>query len=260
MSPSYLLPLTFCFSLITGCAVGPLTNKLAVGEEPFVLGVGEGPDSLTDLFAAPAGGGAFYRLTFNRAEERAPRLAPDGMRVAFLRRAPLATLWSLVILDLRSSAEHEAPIPSAAGVPEAVGWSRDGQAVIVRGQGYYETAAPPGAMALTRLTTAVELADSLTRQLLGEPPRARVEQCRDGNPCILSVTGELTLLGPGVTEAIRWGTDSVGYWRSGGFEVRPLAGGYSRRPEWKARPARLRDLSYHPGSQVTTRTGVSGRR
>lgn len=245
---------------LTSCAVTPLTNKIAVGEEAFVIGVGEGPDSLTDLFAAPAGGGNFVRLSFNRAIERAPRLAPEGVRVAFLRRAPASTQWSLVILELRSGAEQRAPLPPEAGEPEVLGWSRDGQAVIVRAQGYFQTVAPAGELALARLTTDLGLADSLTGQLLGEPLRGKIEQCRDGNPCILSATGELTLLGAGVTGAIRWGTDSVAYWSSGSFEVRPLAGGQRRRPDWQGRPAGLRDISYHPGNQVTTRTGVSGRR
>ena len=54
--------LTSHVSLLTGltaCAVTPLSNRIRVGEEPFVIGVGEGSDAMTDLFAAPAGGGAF---------------------------------------------------------------------------------------------------------------------------------------------------------------------------------------------------------
>jgi len=218
-----------------------------VGQEPFVIAVGEGPDSATDLFAAPAGGGNFVRLTFNRSEERAPRLAPDGLRVAFLRRAPGSTQWSLVIFDLRNSAEHSAPLPAEAGEPERLGWSPDGQVVMVRAQGYYETAAPPRRVVLTRAEGNLARADSFTVQLLGEPPRGVVEQCQDGNPCIRTATGELTLLGAGVTGAMRWGTDSVGYFSNGAFEVRPLGGGHVRQPAWKGLPSRLRDVTYHSG-------------
>jgi hypothetical protein len=39
----------------------PLTNRIKIGDEAFVIGVGEGPDGQTDLYAAPAGGGAFTR-------------------------------------------------------------------------------------------------------------------------------------------------------------------------------------------------------
>lgn len=234
-------------SLVTAC-VSPLTNKIAVGEEPFVIGVGEGPDSATDLFAAPAGGGNFVRLTFNRAEERAPRLSPDGVRVAFLRRAPGSSRWTLVILDLRGHGEHSAPLPADAGEPERVGWSADGQRVAVRAQGYYETAAPPGKVTLTRSAADPVRADSLTAELLGEPPRGRVERCPDGTSCIRSGSGELSPLGPAVSGVIRWGGDSVGYFSNGSFEVRPLGGGRIRQPAWKALPSRLRELSYHPGA------------
>jgi dipeptidyl aminopeptidase/acylaminoacyl peptidase len=233
-------------SLFAAC-VSPLTNRIAVGEEPFVIAVGEGPDSATDLFAAPAGGGRFVRLTFNRAEERAPRLAPDGLSVAFLRRSPEDTQWSLVILDLRNSGEREVALPAEAGEPEALGWSRDGQRVIVRAQGYYEAAAPPRDAVLTHLGADLAAADSLTGQLLGEPPKGKVAQCHDGNACIVSAAGETTLLGAGASGVIRWGADSLGYFSNGAFEVRPLGGGHVRQPAWKELPARLREVTYHPG-------------
>jgi hypothetical protein len=247
-------------SLFTqSCGVSPLTNKLVVGEEAFVIAVAEGPDSLTDLFAAPARGGEFVRLTFNRAEERSPRLAPEGTRVAFLRRQLDGGPWSLVILDLQSNAERSAPLPGDAGEPEQLGWDA-GTSVVVRATGGYFRTAPSG----NRLRLAPVAADSLvradsaTRELLGPGGEGLVRPCEAG-VCVV-VGDSITPLGAGVSGAVRWGPDSVGYFSTGSFEVRPLSGGYPRRPEWKARPARLRDLSYHPGAQVTTRTGVSGRR
>ena len=110
MSPAYRLALTAYLAAAAACTVTPLTNKINIGEEAFVIGVGEGPDSLTDLFAAPAGNGAFARLTFNRTEEHLPRLSPDGLRVAYLRRAPGESQWSLVILDLLSNAEQTSTV------------------------------------------------------------------------------------------------------------------------------------------------------
>ena len=248
-------------SLLTACSVTPLTNKIAVGEEPFVIGVGEGPDGLTDLFAAPAKGGGFVRLTFNRPEERFPRLSPDGSMVAYFRTTGATTgaRWSLVILNLLTNAERTAPLPAESGVPERLGWSRDGQRVVVSAQGYFVSAAPPAPIRFSTVAPdSVPAADSATAELLGDPPRARVERCGDGGACIRSGSGELTALGAGSSGAIRWGADSVGYFRGADFEVRPLAGGRSRRPEWSGAPERLRDLTYHAGSQVTTAMGESG--
>jgi hypothetical protein len=249
-------------SLLTACSVTPLTNKITVGEEPFVIGVGEGPDGLTDLFAAPAKGGGFVRLTFNRPEERFPRLSPDGSMVAYFRTtgATVGAAWSLVILNLLTNAERTAPLPGESGVPVGLGWSRDGQRVVVSAQGYLVSAAPSAPIRFSRMALdAAPAADSATAELLGDPPRARVERCVDGGgACIRSASGELTALGTGSSGAIRWGTDSVGYFRGAEFEVRPLAGGRSRRPEWSGAPAQLRDLTYHAGSQVTTATGESG--
>lgn len=245
--------------LLTGCAVTPLTNKIAVGEDAFVIAVGEGPDSATDLFAAPAGGGNFIRLTFNRAEERGPRLGPDGTQVAYLRRSSGSPLWSLVILDLRSNVEHSVPLPAAAGEPLQLGWSTTGKNVMVRANGYFSTETPPARLRLVPVSAeATGAADSVTRERLGPGDLGVVRPC--GGELCVAVGDSVTPLGPGNTGAIRWGTDSVGYFSLGSFEVRPLRGGHPRRPAWKALPARLRELSYHEGAQVTTRTGVSGRR
>jgi hypothetical protein len=240
------LSFTVHCSLVTACNLTPLTNKISVGEDAFVVGVGEGSDSATDLFAAPASGGNFVRLSFSRSQERAPRFAPSGERVAYLRRSPGSPRWSLVVLDLVSAAERSAELPVDAGEPERLGWSADGARVIVKARGYFSTSATSGRMALLPVdSAALSSADSLTHELLGASREGVVEPCA-GGLCVV-VGDAVTPLGSGVSGAIRWGADSVGYFRSGEFEVRPLRGGLLRRPAWKALPSRLRELTYHAG-------------
>ena len=212
-----------------------------------MIGVGEGRDGRTDLFAAPAGGGTFIRLTFTRAEERLPRLSPEGTAVAFVRREGAVddAHWTLVILDLRTTVEHSAPLPPGAGEPVRIGWAREGAAVVLAG-GYFTLT--PERDSLTPLSQAHRpAADSATRELLGEPPAAMVGECAAGVLCITAANGDTTRLGPGDTGAIRWGGDSLGYFTPRGFEVRPLSTGSSRRPDWSAKPVALRSLTHHPG-------------
>jgi hypothetical protein len=250
-----------CGALLTGCGVTPLTNRINIGEEPFVIAVGEGPDGMTDLYAAPAGAGSFQRLSFNRLEERTPRLSPDGFTVAFLRRDARggSSSWALVFLNLHSYAERSVPIPAGAGEPERLGWSRDGRRVVLSAGGLFTTPAPPEAVSLAPVAaTFRERADSDSYQLLGEPPQGSIRHCAEGGLCISARTGAITPLGGGVTDAVRWGADSVGYFTPHGFEVRPLGGGRSRRPVWSSAPSRLRDPTYHPGAPITGSPGVAG--
>jgi len=242
----YWLLVTGHVLLAAACTVTPLTNKISVGEEAFVIGVGEGPDSLTDLFAAPAGNGAFARLTFNRAEEHLPRLAPDGLRVAYLRRARGQSSWTLVILDLLSNAEQTSAVPLESGPTGGLGWSLDGTQVVLRtGEGRYYSmnATGSGKARLVPIASGLVVqADSLTRELLGPAREGLVRAC--GGELCVAVGDSLTPLGAGVSGAIRWGPDSVGYFSNGRFEVRPLAGGVPRRPGWKEVPGQLREITY----------------
>lgn len=258
--PAHRLPLTACLAAITACGVSPLTNKIKVGEEPFIVVVGEGPDSLTDLYAAPAGGGRFTRVTFNRPEERFPRLSPDGSMVAFLRARSGTTgpPWSLVVLDLRTSAESAGPVPDAAGEPDRLGWTRDGRGVVVSAGGFLITPVLPDKVQLRPVPgDSVALADSLSREVLGEPPRGMIRECPNGGLCVFTERGEVTRLDPTATGAVRWSADSLGYFLPDGFEVRPVAGGRPRRPAWSGAPARIRQLTHHPGSPRTA-GGPSG--
>lgn len=241
--------LTSHLLLLTACAVTPLSNRIAVGEEAFVIGVGEGADSMTDLYAAPAAGGSFVRLTFTRPEERLPRLSPQGTAVAFVRRdgAQDGARWSLVVLDLRTTVERSAQLPGAAA-PTRIGWTADGSAAIVLAGGYFTLSTVPGKGSLVPVPPQASLAaDSMTRELLGDPPSAMVRECAGGGLCITAANGEVGALDPGATDAIRWGPDSVAYLTPRGFTVRPLAGGPSRSPDWRGKPSHLRNLTYHPG-------------
>ncbi len=250
-------------TLLTGCAVTPLTNKIPVGEEPFVIGVGEGPDSMTDLYAASAAGGAFARLTFNRLVESAPRLSASGTAVAYLRRDPEgAGEPELVVLNLLNGAERRAPIAPGVGAPHGIGWrAKDAGLALSSDSGTYGMAAPPAAAALLRLHGADSAAaDSVTGVALGEPVAAMVTPCAGGGLCVRTAAGTTAPLDSTGHGAVRWGNDSVGYFTARGFEVRPLTGGVARRPVWTSAPSRLRDLTYHRGAQLTTATGVSGSR
>ena len=145
-----LFLLTAHCSLLTACSVTPLTNKIAVGEEAFVVAVGEGPDGMTDLFAAPAHGGAFVRLSFNRMVESTPRLSADGRRVVFLRRAEAPGSPSEIVeMSLVTGGERRVTLPGEVGAPTGVAWLAGEDAVWVRApSGLYRIAGAPAGPAL----------------------------------------------------------------------------------------------------------------
>jgi len=241
--------LPLCAGLLSGCAVTPLTNKIALGEDAYVIVVGDAPDGNTDLFAGSANGGAFYRFTYNRPVEDRPRLAPDGKRVAFIRRQAKDDLKSteLVVFDLTTAGETSVPLPEAGWNVERLGWSPDGTRLFVKAGQSYETPAP-GRLRLAPVPPdSAAVVDSLTAEALGRPPYALVRRCPDGTVCIVAGT-DTSSLGGGTTEAIRWGTDSVGYLRNGQLTVRPLRGGRQRTPTWTDAPRNLRNPTLYPGS------------
>jgi len=244
-------PLLYVLFVVQGCAVTPLTNKIGPGEDAFVIVVGEGGDGSTDLFAAPATGGAFHQLTFNRLVESLPTLAPNGKSVALIRRRDSLDSGptELVVLDLMTMAEASAALPPGTR-PERIGWSRDGGAIYVGGSAAYATPSPPRRIALERVPAdSAALADSLTRPLLGDPVFAIVRECGDGAPCV-AVGEQTTSLGTDARDPFRWGTNAVAYVRQGAIEIRPLGGGRARRPTWTNAPADLRQPTHHPGKSA----------
>jgi hypothetical protein len=223
--------------------VTPISNRLKAGEEPIVVVVGEGADGNTDLFAAPAGGGPFHQLTFNRAVEDLPKLSPSGVLLAYVRRTPDHS--ELVVFDLTTGGERTAPI---VGEARRLGWSPGGEAVVVA------TASGPSVAALAgepfQLTPGDPATDSLTYERLGTPAFAAIRACRSGTGiCVLAATGEETALGADVTDGCRWGSRAVAYVRAGKIEVRPLGGGRVRQPTWSGGPANLRRPTHHPGEK-----------
>ena len=251
--------LPLALGLLGACTVTPLTNKVRPGDEAFVVVVGEGEDRETDLFAAPAAGGKFTRLSFNRLVEDLPELSPAGTAVAYVRTRSAADSvpHQVVVLDLLTNDERTANLPEAAPRPDRLGWARDGSVLYVWASGAYRvdlaahplTAVPVGAAELAQ-------ADSAAAELLGDPPQGAVKRC-GGWACIVAATGDTTSLGEGVGEAIRWGPDSVAYFKKGSLLVRPLTGGHTRQPLFHDLPANLRRPTYHPGVS-TTPSGEAG--
>jgi hypothetical protein len=240
---------SLCGVTLFGCAVTPLTNKIAVGEDPFVIVVGEAPDGNTDLFAAPAGGGTFYRLTFNRPVERLPRIAPNGKAVAFVRSPDRGSAGApeLVVLDLTTMGEARGPVPEGRTV-ERLGWSTDGTRIAAAAGGeLFDTPAPPAKTALAPVPAdRSATADSATRERLGEPVFGLILDC-GGEPCVVA-GADTTRLGSGAADPIRWGPDSVAYRAGPRLEVRPLGGGRPRVPVWTDPPRELREPTHHPGA------------
>lgn len=243
---------------LMGCqGVSPITNKIAVGEEPLVVMVGTGTDNQVDLFAGSPGGGAVYRLTFTRDREFSPAIHPGGAAVAFLRRAEGgtdSTSW-LTVMNLVNAAEREAPVPAGIGKPQRVGWNADGTRLYVSGEyGWAVSDGPPARMALTVVaagdSAAAAAADSATSILLGSPPIARVEAC--SGSCIATISQAMCVVTPsGERQALgelrwpaRWGSDSLGYIEGERIMVRSLGGGKPRVIAWTKLPKDVGMLAY----------------
>jgi hypothetical protein len=245
--------LAFALVLLASCrGVSPLTNRIAVGHDPFVVLVGEAPDGWTDLFAVAAEGGEAVRFTFTRNLESVPALDPTGGVVAFVRR-PVTdpdSRATLVIMNLINSAEREVPLPADLGTPQRVGWDRDGRTLYIRGDArVMATPAPPAPTALEQIGPDHRRwpeADTALTVLLGTPAFARVQPCTGETRefCVVSPDGAESRLGASLRHPFRWGADSLGYLERGRLLVRPLAGGRSRVVDWVNAPANPRQLSY----------------
>lgn len=241
-----------CLMGLAGCrgTLSPLSNKLKVGEEAYIVFVADGEDGLGDLFAAAPVSGSTFQVTFTRLDERAPALAPDGATVAFLRSRGTADPGvSLVFLNLINGAERHIAAPAGA---EALRWSADGSALLARsGARLYRTAAPPQPLAIEPVPDSDRpRLDSLFRVLLGAPPLGEARSCANGaGVCAWLTSGDTLLLSAGGSEPLAWGSDSVGYLEDGALVVRPLAGGRTRSIRWSS-VAHFRQPSWFAGTRV----------
>jgi len=240
---------------VAGCGISPLSHRIHIGEDPFVVFVATGVDGHTDLFAAPAGGGDIVQFTFTPLVESSPRLRPDGEVVAFLRGRDTAAAAprDVVLMNLVSSGETDITLPADAGRPQALAWSRDAARLYLRtDRGLWQVTVPPGPphpIAVAPADTAA--ADSALAVWLGDPPFARAIRCPAGGVCIVGPKGDTTTLAPQGRDPVRWGADSVAWFDNDNLQVRSLGPGVPHRVVWRSMPQRPRQLDYVPAPSDT---------
>jgi hypothetical protein len=226
--------------------MSPISHRIKIGEEPFVVFVGEGIDRHTDLFTSTTSGGPVFQLTLTNVIERMPRLSGNGGMVAFLRiRDTLpGTRRDVVVMNLESGTERIIPLPAEAGTPTELGWGAGDSTLYIRtGVPLWQATIPPtGAVA-----TAVGHADSLVaaRSLgawLGETRFAEAIPCPAGI-CLIGPRGDTTSLSSTGHDPMRWGKDSVAWFEGNEIVVRPLGPGRARRAPLQDAPGRPREAS-----------------
>lgn len=241
--------------LVIGCNFSPLMNRIAPGEEPFVVIAGEGAGGQVDLFAVGSGGGAVTQLTFTVPIERGPRLATDGTVLAFLRMGDSlpGTAREVVVMNLLNGSERRLGLPAEAGRPESLAWGDDQATLYVRtALGVWALAAPPAPLAARRMVEGDPAADSAFTTWLGTPRFARAIACGPG-VCAVTARSDTVQLTPTGRDPFRWGTDSVAWFEGDELMIRPLGAGLSRRMNWTRPPVNPRDGSYARG---TVRSGA----
>ncbi|HEY7027033.1 MAG TPA: hypothetical protein VH438_05475 [Gemmatimonadales bacterium] len=237
--------LTSHFLLLTSCtgSLSPLSHKLKIGEEPYVVFTADGEGGTGDLFASPVGGGTVYQVTFTRLNEHLPRLNPDGSMLAFVRGdGSTAAVW---VMNLLNGAERRVTEPGGAE-PQGLAWSADSKTVYVKvANGVLAAAAPPAGPSVTSLEgQALAAGDSALAVLVGDPVAGEVVSCPSGAGLCVRLGDESQQLDSAGTEPVRWGADSVAYRVGDQFVVRPLAGGTTRALRWSKRLEHPRELTY----------------
>ncbi len=258
------IPFPFPFSLFPGVAgllvvagcrgtLSPLSNRVAVAEEPYAVFVGDGEGGVGDLFAVGAGGGQVFQITFTRVDERAPALSPDGVMLAFLRAGGSENRAGpgVAVMNLLNGAERDFSLPNDAGTATRLAWSRDGRVIYIASSGgAYRVAAPPSDSSPSKVgAEEIPAGDSALSVILGEPPFARVITCAAGTGlCLENASGHAEPMAATGRDATRWGADSVGYFVGETFTVRPLGSGTARTLRWNRPPEHPRELVFFPGS------------
>lgn len=216
-------------------SLSPLSNKLAVGQQPYVVFAANGEAGVGDLFASTPAGGQAFQITFTRVDEELPSLSADGTLLAFVRsRTPGDSgRRSLVVMNLLNGAERRIEFDGAA--PSAVAWSRDGSRIFLRqGDSVRVTPAPPSQFQLAPVAgTDRSAADSQLAVLLGDPPLATAVPCDSGTGiCARLPDGSQQTIAPTGRNPARWSGDSIVYRENEDWVIQPLAGGKTRTLNW----------------------------
>jgi len=229
--------------------MSPLQNRLAPGQEPFAVFVADGEAGLGDLYAIRPDGGSTIPITYTRVRELAPALSPDGTGLAFIREgsAGFPSTRRVVVMNLLNGAERI--LPSTDAPPDAVAWSATGTQLYLRtGAALVAVPVPPAKAELRPLDSLEALrADSAFWVLLGTPAFGRAEECPETGVCVVLPDGSRSVVAAEGRGAVRWGSDSLGYFTADGFEVRPLSAGHARQVKFIPLPTNPRELTFFPG-------------
>ncbi len=231
---------------VAACGLSPIDHRIKLGEEPFVVFVGEGIDGHTDLFTTTTGGGSVFQLTFTPVVESQPKLAGGGLMVAFLRyRDTLpGTHRDVVVMNLVTGSERVIGLPADAGTPLALGWGSGDSSLYIRTDaGNWRTSIPPSSAAAELVPANDSMAAvKAINPWLGQSRFAEAIPCKDG-VCVVGPkqdTSELSAIG---RYPLRWGNDSVAWLEGNEIVVRPLGTGRVRRISLKDAPLHVREAS-----------------
>ncbi|MEO8295285.1 MAG: hypothetical protein ABI613_07205 [Gemmatimonadota bacterium] len=227
-------------------SLSPISNRIGIGVESYVIFEGDGEDGEGDLYAGSASGGTAYQLTFSRAHESSPALSPDGAVLAFIRGRTRqdSSSYRVWIMNLLNGSERELPALPANAHLERLAWSADSRTLYLRtSAGDVSTPAPPAGPALLPVPAeSSAVADSALEVMLGESRQARLIPCAgEAGICVAVDSGAPQNISTQGAGAFRWGSDSVAFWLGDAIEIRPLGGGTTRTLRWKGLPA-------HPGA------------
>ncbi len=245
--------------------LSPLSNKLKVGEEAYVVFSAAGEGGLGDLFASPAQGGTIHQVTFSRVDERLPALSPDGVMLAFTRsRLPGdSTLVHVAVMNLLNGKERRIA-GELGGAPTALAWSEDGATLYARTAAGIRAVPAPPAPGEWQVSPA---GDSVFAVRVGQPVFGVVTACPASDPdadavpsrpaaeppshglCIRLPSDSLVPLASSGEAPARWAGDSVAYRDGADWVVRPLAGGKARVLRWTRPITPPAALTVFPGPQ-----------
>jgi hypothetical protein len=156
------------------------------------------------------------------------------------------------IMNLLNGAEQELVLPEGAGPPRRIGWTGDGESLVVQAKsGLFRFSAPPApAEAEAVPSDERAAAESTLAVLLGDPIFARVVSCprKPRDLCVRTRRGRTGLLAQAVRGPLRWGPDSVAFFVGERLQIRPLSRGRGRMLLWSDWPKRPREMTFFPGT------------